>query len=172
MLNYRSLRGTYYYHLNIKEIDHIVFITKMVHVMFHETASRKLLVFTLYVNPYMSNGVSHFNLLDDLITWSDATVVMWRRIWVCTVYKRPTKWRQGLNELNITPRVLEITSRNFWKCKTLEWDCANPDVCPFMETVGWLVGFVALRPKSTAMVIAGRSVHLTTLFPGRAWTSG
>ena len=28
----------------------------------------------------------------------------------------------------------------------------------------WLVGFVALRPKSTAMVIAGRSVHLTTLF--------
>ena len=33
--------------------------------------------------------------------------------------------------------------------------------------VGWLVGFVALRPKSTAMVIAGRSVHLTTLFLGR-----
>ena len=30
--------------------------------------------------------------------------------------------------------------------------------------VGWLVGFVALRPKSTAMVIAGRSVHLTTRF--------
>ena len=33
---------------------------------------------------------------------------------------------------------------------------------------GWLVGFVALRPNSTAMVIAGRSVHLTTLFPGQA----
>ena len=32
----------------------------------------------------------------------------------------------------------------------------------------WLVGFVALRPKSTAMVIAGRSVHLTTPFPGQA----
>ena len=29
------------------------------------------------------------------------------------------------------------------------------------------VFFVALRPKSTAMVIAGRSVHLTTLFPGQ-----
>ena len=28
--------------------------------------------------------------------------------------------------------------------------------------------FVALRPKSTSMVIAGRSVHLTTLFPGQA----
>ena len=47
--------------------DHIVFIAKMVHVMFHETVSRKLLVFTLYVYPYMSNGVSHFNLLDELI---------------------------------------------------------------------------------------------------------
>ena len=35
--------------------------------------------------------------------------------------------------------------------------------------VSWLVGcFVALRPKSTAMVIAGRSVNLTTLFPGQA----
>ena len=30
------------------------------------------------------------------------------------------------------------------------------------------VCFVALCPKSTAMVIAGRSVHLTTLFPGQA----
>ena len=28
--------------------------------------------------------------------------------------------------------------------------------------------FVALRPKSTAMVIEGRSVHLTTLFPEQA----
>ena len=32
----------------------------------------------------------------------------------------------------------------------------------------FLFVFVALRPKSTAMVIAGRSVHLTTLFPGQA----
>ena len=28
--------------------------------------------------------------------------------------------------------------------------------------------FVALRPKSTAIVIAGRSVHLTTFFLGQA----
>ena len=28
--------------------------------------------------------------------------------------------------------------------------------------------FFALRPKSTAMVMGGRSVHLTTLFPGQA----
>ena len=29
----------------------------ILHVMFHETVSRKLLVFTRYVYPYMSNGV-------------------------------------------------------------------------------------------------------------------
>ena len=35
------------------------------------------------------------------------------------------------------------------------------------------VCFVALRPKSTAMVIAGLSFHLTTLFfPWQALTSG
>ena len=61
-----------------KEIDHIVFITNW--YMLHETASRKILVFTLKVNPHMSIGVSHFNLLDELIAWSDATVVMWRLI--------------------------------------------------------------------------------------------
>ena len=33
---------------------------------------------------------------------------------------------------------------------------------------GWLfVCFDALRPKKTAMVMVGRSVHLTTLFPGK-----
>ena len=32
--------------------------------------------------------------------------------------------------------------------------------------------FVALLPMSTAMVIAGRSVHLTTRFPGQARASG
>ena len=31
-----------------------------------------------------------------------------------------------------------------------------------------VVVFVALRPMSTDMVIVGRSVHLTTLFPGQA----
>ena len=30
------------------------------------------------------------------------------------------------------------------------------------------VCFAALRPKSTVQVMAGRSVHLTTLFPGQA----
>ena len=43
-------------------------IIKMVHVMFHETAFRALLVYTLHVYPYMMNGVPHLNLLDELIT--------------------------------------------------------------------------------------------------------
>ena len=30
------------------------------------------------------------------------------------------------------------------------------------------VCFIAIRPKSTAMVMAGRSVHPTTLFPEKA----
>ena len=38
----------------------------------------------------------------------------------------------------------------------------------YMWSFVLFVCFVALRPKSTAMVIAGRSVHLTTLFPGQA----
>ena len=41
---------------------------------------------------------------------------------------------------------------------------------PFSDFVVFvcLFVFVALRPMSTAMVIAGQSVHLTTLFPGQA----
>ena len=38
----------------------------------------------------------------------------------------------------------------------------------YQGSICLFVCFVALRPKSTAMVIAGRSVHLTTLFPGQA----
>ena len=52
-------------------------------------------------------------------------------------------------------------------CKHCKTTAQNPEIFCHRE-VGWLVGFVALRPKSTAMVIAGRSVHLTTLFPGQA----
>ena len=37
-----------------------------------------------------------------------------------------------------------------------------------MGVYGLLVCFVALRPKSTAMIMKGRSVDLTTLFPGQA----
>ena len=37
-----------------------------------------------------------------------------------------------------------------------------------LNCVCLFVCLFALRPMSTAMVIAGQSVHLTTLFPGQA----
>ena len=40
--------------------------------------------------------------------------------------------------------------------------------CVLSSFILFLFVFVALRPMSTAMVIAGRSVHLATLFPGQA----
>ena len=42
------------------------------------------------------------------------------------------------------------------------------NICYHVAFLIPLFVFVALRPMSTAMVIAGRSVHLTTLFPGQA----
>ena len=38
----------------------------------------------------------------------------------------------------------------------------------YVVIVTLFVCFVALRPKSTVMVMAGWSIHLTTLFPGQA----
>ena len=60
-----------------------------------------------------------------------------------------------------------------WWGNQCHWPCKSCQNVPRPSVKFWLlVGFVALRPKSTAMVIAGRSVHLTTHFPGQAWTSG
>ena len=66
--------------------------------------------------------------------------------------------------------LVALLNLSFWCLVMVEWlFLAVPR--------GWLglviqlflfVCFVALRPKSTAMAIAGRSVHLTTLFPGQA----
>ena len=41
-------------------------------------------------------------------------------------------------------------------------------ICARGDPIILIVCFVALHPKSTAMVMAGRSVQLTTLFPGQA----
>ena len=47
-------------------------------------------------------------------------------------------------------------------------DGITPRSCLFCLFVCLFVCFVALCPKSTAMVMAGRSVHITTLF---SWAS-
>ena len=48
------------------------------------------------------------------------------------------------------------------------WRCPTKRTPKYGICVCLSVYFVALRPKSTAMYIGGRSVHLTTLFPGQA----
>ena len=50
------------------------------------------------------------------------------------------------------------------KKSEFDWSCLQESTVSEAS----LFCFVALRPESTAMVIAGRSVHLTTLFPGQA----
>ena len=51
--------------------------------------------------------------------------------------------------------------------KPVYYHCIR-DILSACSNVCLFVCIVALRPKSTAMVIAGRSVHLTTLFSGQA----
>ena len=59
-------------------------------------------------------------------------------------------WRFGYSK----PYVMSDLIQNIWKTSQIRFVC-----------------IVALRPKSTAKVIAGRSVHLYTLFPGQALPS-
>ena len=62
--------------------------------------------------------------------------------------------------------TLKIRSRS----QNLKFPRNDVYLCQFGQNLAivCLFVFVALRPMSTAMVIAGRSVHLTTLFPGQA----
>ena len=48
------------------------------------------------------------------------------------------------------------------------WDFQQFDILTSVDSDELFICLFALRPKSTAMVIAGRSVHLTTLF---SWAS-
>ena len=50
----------------------------------------------------------------------------------------------------------------------LDQHCFKIRINRFKKIMFVFVCFVALRPKSTAMVMARQSVHLTTLFPGQA----
>ena len=56
-------------------------------------------------------------------------------------------------------------------CKALYLHCLvgwfNPGIWFNLTEKLFFVCFAALRPKSTAMVMEGLSVHLTTLFPGQ-----
>ena len=59
----------------------------------------------------------------------------------------------------------------YWKYMLMVNGSSNEDMVFFSEKKIFILlvfCFVALRPKSTAMVMVGRSVHLTTLFPLQA----
>ena len=51
---------------------------------------------------------------------------------------------------------------------TLSHMCKAVLLDVYLQVSCLFVCFVALRPKSTGMVMAGRSVYLITLFPGQA----
>ena len=117
--------------------------------------------------------------------WSDSFFRS-RLIWVCAVC------------LDLFDRQLSLSVRNcaiillrkgelvaiFWNClPDVLWllvFCGSSSQCRGLVVVfqdhthllfSLFLCFVVLRPKSTAIVMAGRSVHKTTLFPGQAWTS-
>ena len=60
---------------------------------------------------------------------------------------------------------LDVNVEEKWRVQMSQHFCSFSS---YITDAFCLFVFVSLRPKSTAMVIAGRSVHLTTLFPGQA----
>ena len=69
------------------------------------------------------------------------------------------------NEKNIY-QMCTKSEVHIFNVRTIIMESLNIKEVKLLELL--FVCFVALRPKSTAMVTAGRSVHLTTLFPGQA----
>ena len=77
-----------------------------------------------------------------------------------------THFRTHLNQ-----KYGKIISQLWWILGVMCTKCVCRTNINLSKSNFFFVCFVALHPKSTAMVMAGRSVHLTTLFPGQAWTS-
>ena len=73
------------------------------------------------------------------------------------------------NRYNQVPHLTQDTNGKVTNSqKTPQTRAKRSALSQQVTTKYGFVCIVALRPKSTAMVIAGRSVHLTTLFPGQA----
>ena len=68
------------------------------------------------------------------------------------------------NHLNLDLEMISISDLSYLFTKNLQVIIRSK----IATLIILFVCFVALRPKSTAMVIARWSVHLTTLFPGQA----
>ena len=72
-------------------------------------------------------------------------------------------------------KIHELVQKIMHRCTQNKADAEGSQPKTINPLTFWVVSLfvcvVALRPKSTAMVMLGRSVHLTTLFPGQAGTS-
>ena len=68
----------------------------------------------------------------------------------------------------LTNRTSKIESQHEISNNVICGTSKGSDQPAHMHNLISFVCFVALRPKSTAMVMAGQSVHLTTLFSGQA----
>ena len=68
--------------------------------------------------------------------------------------------------LNVS--IPDICPLSYFQQNIMSLTYLNLRIMLFCTLTDYLFVFVALRPMSTAMVIAGRPVHLTTLFPGQA----
>ena len=87
-----------------------------------------------------------------------------------------SSFRRGYQEEQFCEIILNQEKMSFKRF--LIWSASGPDVrwskTVYAILVEVIMGniqvclFDALRPKSTAMVMAGQSVHLTTLFPRQA----
>ena len=90
-------------------------------------------------------------------------------VWLRFVHANPIHVFQFPN--CIQKSHIHVYSNDFcylYKCILCSRLCVENSFIIMLHFMILFVCFVALRPKSTAMVIAGRSVHLTTLFPVQA----
>ena len=72
-----------------------------------------------------------------------------------------------LNTTQQNNRVLRLLNAEWLVYRSVKSNCFHHSIYELLM-ICFFVCFVALHPKSAAMVIAGRSVHLTTLF---SWAS-
>ena len=89
----------------------------------------------------------------------------WNKLFVLS-----RKWKSRICSLSFANTLGPALRKNCLSRHFTSLSSKTEKSLGYVKTAAIFV-FVALRPKSTAMVMAGRSVHLTTLFHGQAWTS-
>ena len=111
------------------------------------------LVLKVSVNSYVMSGCSVY--LATLFSWASLTKRSTSTCTLCTYF-----------HLYLTTTLLESAEGRRMALEIISLSISTK-VCD-LDSVCLFVCFVALCPKSTVKVMAGRSVHLTTLFPWQA----